>query len=567
MVLSSDPQAAAETPNTDAALMGMAAEDCLKYAVVDEVATADEPTSTQHFSLIDCIHFTLANNQVIRRDAELTVIDSPLLAAPQSIATTLDPSIQDSGFLFGQRGPAAALSDFDTRLNIRTIWGRDETIRNNLFLSGGIPPGKALVADSAFNVVELVKQHRSGGQSRLFQTAEYSSSNRQDLLFGSAYRLTLGAEFRQPLLAGAGTRYTDVAGATRTSLAGVTGVSQGILIARSRTQVAKLELEQAVSRLILEIEILFSEILAAEQALAVVSEAIASLQQSAELMRARIDAAAGGNELDQIAVDQLVLRAEEIQLQTQSRSRAANQRLRRLMSLSLDAAIEFDQTESCPQAEVKIDCESVAACAIDDRSEIKQQRQRIQEIELQIRAAQSLLLPQLDGIARYRINGFGDSLDGSGDDLQGAYGNLFDNQHTGWELGFEFSHPFGRRYERTRIRDLRLKAQKEKILLREQVDEIYREISAIASKLEATYDQQDIIRQRTELTNRRASVLSSQYQAGESVAPLQLAEADFAVTLLRLSAIDLEAEYRQWLARLKAAAGANLRENGLHVVY
>ncbi len=55
-------------------------------------------------------------------------------------------------------------------------------------------------------------------------------------------------------------------------------------------------------------------------------------------------------------------------------------------------------------------CSDTDGVAIEVRGELKRQRLRIRSIDLQIRAAQSLLLPQLDGIARYQMNGFGDHL-------------------------------------------------------------------------------------------------------------------------------------------------------------
>jgi len=520
-------------------------------------------------TLEDAVRIALANNQMVRRDADFISTPSRAIAAPEQVVTSLLPSIAESGFLFGQRGEAAALSDFDSQFNFRTTWGRNEAIQNNLFLSGGILPGGALVEDTAESIIEVVRDTRSGGRSRLFHTVSYDASNRQDLLFPSAYRLTLGAEFRQPFLAGAGRLYTDVAGPPGDLLRGVTGVSQGILISRNQTRVAQLELQMEVAAFLTDVETVYWELKAADEAVRCVQAAMEELSEYAQILDARTIAKADTSELERLTLLDLQLSLEQTVAEQQQRRHTTTARLTRLMGYPPEFDESIQPIYTFFQADLIADPETIILTAVQQRAEVRRQQYRIESIDLQIRAAQSLLLPQLDGIARYQVNGFGDSLaretvPGPDESIQSAYDNLSQGDFTGWELGFQFSHRFGRRLERTRIRNLRLQAQKERIILREQQDEIRREIEAILNQIEQTRTQRELLQRRQATLEQRRQVLQERYDANDPQATVeQLASADLAIVPVQLQLLNNRAEYCRLLARLQAASGSTLRENGI----
>ncbi|MEM6365792.1 MAG: TolC family protein [Planctomycetota bacterium] len=520
-------------------------------------------------TLEDAARMALSNNQIVRRDADFITTPSRVIAAPDQVTTTLSPSIVSSGFLFGQRGEAAALSDFDSQLNFRTAWGRNEAIQNNLFLSGGILPGGALVEDTAESVVEIARDTRSGGRSRLFHTISYNASNRQDLLFPSAYRLAVGAEFRQPFLAGAGRLYTDVAGPPGDLLRGITGVSQGILISRNQTRVSQLELHVEVAALLTDVETVYWDLRAATEAVACVQAALVEFAEYERILDARAEAEADTSELERLTLLDLKLDLQQTLSEQEQGVRSAAARLNRLLGMPPETNDLILPLDDFLAAELIVDDESVKINAAAQRAEIRQQRYRIASIDLQIRAAQSLLLPQLDGIARYQVNGFGDSLaretvPGPDQSIQSAYGNLSQGDFTGWELGFQFSHRFGRRLERTRIRNLRLEAQKERIILHEQQDEIRREIETLLDQIDQTIVQRNLLRKRLDTLSRRRSVLQERYNANDPQATIQqLASADLSMVPVRLKLFSNQAQYSQLIARLQAASGSSLRENGI----
>lgn len=551
-----------------------------RYSLSSGEVASDEPLDTEFpaiaggatamkLSIEEAIQLALANNTVIRRDADFVVSRSRILSVPEQVSTSLNPSITDSGFLFGQRGAAAALSDFDSQIRFQTVWGRDEAIQNNLFLSGGILPGGALVEETASSVLEVVRDTRSGGRSRLFHSIAYDASNRQDLLFPSSYRLAIGAEFRQPLLAGAGRLYTDVAGSPSDQIRGVTGVAQGVMIAKKQTQVAELDLRIAVAELVSDLQSVYWELKAADECVQLVEETLDRTEEYVQMADARLRTENDINEIERLTLFEQRLNLRQTQRQQEHRRHTALSRIRRLTGLPPAADLSVVPTEPFIISPIIFDRISLELQATDSRPEIQKQRLQISSIDLQIRAAQSLLLPQLDGIVRYQVNGFGDSLaretvPGPDEDIQSAYGNLFQGDFSGWQLGFEFSQRYGRRLERTRIRNLRLQAQKERVLLDEQRQEIRHELTLLLDELEHNTGERELIQLRLETLRSRRDVVQERFAANDKQITFdQLVAADTAVLTIEIELINNLASYGVILARLNQASGHSLHEAGI----
>ena len=152
-------------------------------------------------------------------------------ALPIWTPSIYDPSIQETGVLFGSRGVEAALSAFDAQFSTTAVWGRNETIQNNVFGAGGIPGG-TLANETATVQNRLTKTFGYGGSLQLGHDVNYLGNNVQSNLFDTVYTGNVAAQYRHPLLAGAGAEFTRIAGPIGTSFGGLTGVTQGVVIAR-----------------------------------------------------------------------------------------------------------------------------------------------------------------------------------------------------------------------------------------------------------------------------------------------------------------------------------------------
>ncbi|MCA9099260.1 MAG: hypothetical protein KDA36_12780, partial [Planctomycetaceae bacterium] len=209
-------------------------------------------------TLTEVIQITLANSKVIRTQGQFLNPGNTILNNPDFAQTVFDAAIQESGVLFGQRGIEAALSDFDTQFTTQMLWGRDETVQNNTF-SAGFPAGNTLVEETgAFNS-SLQKRLATGGQVGVFHNWNYTGRNVgvPPQLFPSVYEGNVSMQFRQPLLAGGGTEYTRIAGPVSTNIQGVTGVQQGVIIARINNDIELADFERAVHQMIHDVEAMY----------------------------------------------------------------------------------------------------------------------------------------------------------------------------------------------------------------------------------------------------------------------------------------------------------------------
>ncbi|MBT6495502.1 MAG: TolC family protein, partial [Planctomycetaceae bacterium] len=211
------------------------AEECESDAL-----TYEPPRRIRHprkddlwdLTLQDVIHLAMSNSHILRTRGQFLSSTNPLLTNPNQISSVYDPAIQESEVLFGVRGVEAALSDFDTRFTTTMLWGRDELAQNNRILSGGIPPGGSLTEESGNFTSRLEKNFATGGIFAVNHNWNYSGNNVPTRQFQSVFTGLLQVEYRQPLLAGAGVEYSRIAGHPGRNLQGVTGVNQGVLIAR-----------------------------------------------------------------------------------------------------------------------------------------------------------------------------------------------------------------------------------------------------------------------------------------------------------------------------------------------
>ena len=141
------------------------------------------------FTLNDAIHIALKNNKVIRYREQASFPRNPLVNNPEQNPSVYDPALQETGFLFGQRGVEAALSDFDAQFSASMMWGHNAQIENNqsttaVPLVNGIP---TLIEDTATFKSALNKQFADSGSLTFSQEWDYVANNVTGNLFPSVY--------------------------------------------------------------------------------------------------------------------------------------------------------------------------------------------------------------------------------------------------------------------------------------------------------------------------------------------------------------------------------------------
>jgi hypothetical protein len=449
--------------------------------------TTLEDVEQRPVTLNECIRMALSNAAIIRDDQGFLSPGNPLLANPQRVASIYDSAIQDTGFLFGSRGTEASLSDFDPVLTSSLQAGRSEDVQNTANI--GLTQGDVLTENSTQWQTRLEKSFAHSGTFAVENNWSYSRNN-QTRLFDSAYTGVLQAEYRQPLLAAAGTEFTRIAGPAAQNIRGVSGVSQGVLISRINSDISLLDFEQSVTQMIRDVEnkywdlylslhlyhsevMTFRDIVKYGDLLATRAEAQDTVYQAQNRLY-EADARIKGSLAD-------VLQAEN--------------RLRRLMGLPLNDGQFLTPTDHPSEAKLVPAWESTLTEALAHRTELRRQKWEIRSLELQLKAARNLNRPRLDFVSQYRVNGFGDTIGTSEEDddeltdvgYKNALESLTQGNQTGWGAGLQFSLPLGLRLARAQVRNYELRLRKARRVLEVQEEEVARELNNAVLEMDRWY--------------------------------------------------------------------------------
>ncbi len=444
-------------------------------------------------TLQEAVKTSLSNCRILRSSGQFLSPGNPILNNPQFAPSSYDIAIQETGILFGSRGVEAALAEFDTQFTTTMTWGSDERIQNNLF-NVGVQPGQTLTEDTAAFNASLQKQLATGGIIGLNHTWNYEWDNVSNQLFPSVYTGRVQAQFRQPLLAGAGVEYTRIAGPISQNIEGISGVQQGVVIARINNDIAITDFELGVTTVVADIERLYWQLYLAYQQF----DAESSLQREAldnwRSVNARVNAqAAGGSAVEESEATELLLQIDGRVMLARNNLYDIEAQLRRMMGLPPNDGRVIRPIDEPVMAELLPDWHLTLNDALERRVELRKQKWNIKKFELQMIAAKNLIRPRFDFVSSYNINGFGDDLFGGDADGQTARGlgsasrTLVDGDETGWGLGFEFSLPLGLRAARAQLRNQHVQLVKARDGLFAQEIEISHELARSFRELDRTF--------------------------------------------------------------------------------
>ncbi|GAB4146577.1 MAG: hypothetical protein Tsb009_19340 [Planctomycetaceae bacterium] len=461
----------------------------------------------RNLSLAEAIRIALANNKIIRERQQFMSPQNPLLIGPnQSNNSIYDPAIQETGVNIGNRGLNSALADFDANFTTTILWGRDETVQNNAFLSGGLQPGDTLKDETAAFTSRLEKQMADGGLFSISHNWNYSLNNVPSRLFQSAYTGNLQFDYRRPLWAGSGTEFTRVVGPVGRNLQNVPVIFQGVVVARINNDISLTSFEMNVRNMLKDVEDLYwdlalayhtyhSEVVARDSALGT------WLNVKANVGRPNVGAAeealARDNYFEARARSENAL-AELYSAETQ---------LRRILGMPVNDGKILRPSDEPAKSELVPDWRIALTEALTRRVELRRQKWNIKSLELQKKAAESLTKPRLDFVSSGRINAFGDRLFSKNDTdgvtphgLRSAYGTLTQGDQTGWNLGVEAWIPLGFRQAHTQVRNFEIRLLKAKAALAAQENEISHELAIAFQNLDRWFQTA-----KTNFNRRRAA--------------------------------------------------------------
>lgn len=523
--------------------------------------------------LMDAVHLGLANSEVIRVNGTLGTNGNSLLTNPDNTPTIFDPAIQETNVLLGgARGVEAALSAFDTTFTANMLWGRSEQVQNSPFFGG--TPGGTLTQETGQFQSSLAKNFANGGQFSVNHNWNYTGSNSTSQLFPSNYAGNLGLSYRQPLLAGAGVEYTRIAGPIGTSFSGITGVSQGVVIARINNDQALADFERNVRNLISDIEESYWQLYLAYRLYDTQVVARNSALRSWREAHAKLEAGGTRNfkPADEAQAKDRLFETQALVQATRSDIYTAESRFRRLVGLPVNDGKIIRPIDDPIAAEFSPDWSMCLTEALVHRVELRKQKWSIKSLELQRLAATSLTKPRFDLISSYQVNGFGDQLlsqsnnDGiTSQGLHSAYGNLMSNNQDSWTVGWQFSMPLGFRSAHAQVENLEFRLSKARSLLQAQEMDVSQELAITFQDLTKNYATAQSNFNRWRAARRRVELFDAEVQAGTTTLD----------TLLRAqsSLAQAETEYYRSLVAYNIAIknlhkwkGTLLKHNNIHLM-
>jgi outer membrane protein TolC len=524
-----------------------------------------EEIPIRDISLAETLHLALQNSDVIRTTNTFQLTANSLYTNPQGIPSVYDPAIQASGVLFGNRGVEAALSAFDAQLNASMIWGRNEVIVNSPFAGVGLGAGSALVNETGAFTGALQKTFANGGTISVNHSVNYLGTNAGAVLYPSSYSGLVGVNYTLPLLAGAGTEFTRIAGPIGQQFGGLTGVSQGVLIARINEDISLASFEIAVQNFVRDVENAYwdlyqayrnyhTAVTAKESAL--LTWRIADLQLQGGV-RTRAEVAQ--------ARDQYFA-TDASSINSRSNIYTVEVRLRRLIGLPANDGTTLRPLDEPVTAQLVPDWYSSLTQALTRRVELRTQKWTIKSMELQLTAAESLVRPQLNFVSGYNVNGFGNDLIGYNSPTQtnNFYQNLTNGNQTGWTLGLQFNWQVGFRAAMAQVRNYELRLAKAQRVLAEQEREISHELAATFQEVARAYAASETNMNRLIAARENVKFLEPNIREGTILLD-ELLRAQLRQAQAEVAYYESLVEYNKALNDLQYRKGQILAHNGIFI--
>ena len=474
-------------------------------------------------SLTEAVHIALQNNDIIRSAGQFLSPGNVLLTNGQNVPSVYDPGISESGVLFGTRGVEAALSAFDANFTTSMIWGRDEQVQNNPFFAGGLMPGATLTRETGSFQAGLRKDFAYGGQFQLNHTVNYLGSNAPGQLFPSTYTGLVQALYRQPLWAGAGTEYTRIAGPITQSFGGLSGVTQGVVIARINNDISIADFQAAIRNLVKDTEDTYWDLYLSYRNYDTAVTARNAALATWRFAKIRVELDADIDVADESQARDQYFAAEALVENTRSAIFTNETRLRRLLGLPVNEGRVIRPADEPITAEFDPDWQTSLTEALVHRVELRKQKWNIKSLELQLAAANSLTKPRLDFVGGYQVNGFGDDLlkyndsdaAGTAQGLNSYYETLTQGNQTGWSLGFEFTMPIGFRSAHSQVRNIELRLSKAHQVLYTQELEVAHELAVAFQELTRAYASAQSNYNRRKAAMDNVSTIETQVELGD----------------------------------------------------
>lgn len=486
----------------------------------------------------------------------------------------------------------ASIARFDAQYVTSMSWSNTDNLQQGLssFNNG----------HSAALASTLIKPFSTGGLANVSFLANYTNLNvpptGQLGVLNPNYTLRMSVGFEQPLWKDWGvdmnqllSRFPGISGSSFSSSGAAAAFNthqgtlgsfvdrstEGILISRLRFDQARAEFERNVNLLILNTEVAywnlynkFGQLYSFEENLRVMHK---TWQESYNLYKA------GSEKMPPPQYFQVLGQYEEFRAE---RLRALNEvldaerHLRGILGLPVEDGTKLVPITPPSFAELRPDWQNSVQDALNLRPELILARENLKYHQYLMSIQKNNLRPDLRGFFRYEPVGFGSTLvgdenfiDGSGTPrTNNAIRSLIGSHYGDWTMGVNMSVSLGQRFEHAAIRAARLELTQAFYFLRDQEERATRFLASQIQELDHQYRR--IEAHRAERIAYLESVRKNLQQSkGGKLSPgdqrILDAQRRYAAALVKeYGAI---AEYNNTLARLEWAKGTILKYNNVHI--
>lgn len=532
--------------------------------VTEAAREAISPLVNEDPSTLPVIELTLpeAVQLAVRQSPVIRELGGSIIAGPGFInfaATIYDPSLAHSNPLSGVE---AALSAFDAQYSTALFWNKLDQ-PNNIARGEIIEEFTPLVFQGTTGNFqhELSKRTAQGGRFALRQLTIYDRNNRPLRAFPSDFTGWVEAEWRQPLMRGAGTEYNRIVGTSQ-----IPGQYNGVLIARVNEDVALADFEAAVIRLVNDVEQAYWNLSAAYRVLEASLRGRESALQTFQYQEVRLRVGAGRSDEEAQAQSQFYQFQAQVEraLSGPEGLYSLEQRLRYLLGFPASDGRLIKPTTEPSDAKVVFDWESALSQALERRVEIRRQRFNLKRRELELYAAELNRRPQLDFLGNYRVRGLGDNLIGGrgGAPLSSLTSEIIGGDYQEWQAGLELTFPVGLRAASNAVAHARLSLQRERALLNESQLRISHDLAEAVRRIGLTHSLLLTNYNGLKADIRQVDVLRRRYRDGTDNINFLL-QAQRQVTISEVEFYRALADYNLAIRDLHREKGSLLAYNGV----
>ncbi len=348
----------------------------------------------------------------------------------------------------------------------------------------------------------------------------------------AVYRPAVDLTFEQPLLRGGGVTHqpatNDTLPTALRSPVPTGGRVPGIMLTRIAHDEAKLEFERAIHQAFLfAVEGAYWDLYSAYYDLYSRGEAMEQAMAAWQVAKKRYDLGTlDVEDLAQIEGQYQAFRAQRLEALGDGAARTgvleAERRLRYVLGMPPEDGSRLVPLDAPTDAPVEPCWQAAVADATTYRPELLQIQQEVHAADLRVRRAKDLLLPDLRLLAKYNVNGAGDTL-GAG------LSSLADDRFHDWELGLVLQVPIGNREAHAEVRRAKLQLEQRLVYLNDQQAKVITALQRSVRNVVQLREEIRIRRSRRDAAAIQLKRRTDKFQAGrETIDFLLQAQRDWA---------------------------------------